>query len=130
MEVGLVFLCVIVGIIVRVIAGSFDEDRIGSHIRANGGQLLSKEWAPFGKGWAGEKNDRIYLVIYLDSAGNKHEAYVKTSSFSSVYFTKDVIIEYAEQNRREQIPFDTKNDYDLASENQRLKREIETLKRR
>ena len=129
MEAGIFILAIFAAIIIRIIAGSFDDDRIERHIRANGGKLISKEWAPFGKGWAGEKNDRIYVVFYLDSAENKHRAYVKTSSFSGVYFTEDVIIEHAQQ-KKERIPFQTTNEYDLVAENQRLKRELEELKRR
>jgi hypothetical protein len=48
-------------------------------------------WAPFGKGWFGEKNDRIYEVVYYDARGDQHWATCKTSLLSGVYWADDRI---------------------------------------
>lgn len=89
---GLIILFIGLAIVIRLIAGSMDKDRIGDYVRSRGGRLLSKEWAPFGRGWAGEKDSRIYIVTYEDSAGQVHRATCKTSSFSGVYFTDDEVV--------------------------------------
>lgn len=123
MEVFIVF--IVLAIIIRLIAGAMDSDRVKEDIESKGGKLISKEWAPFGKGWFGEKNDRIYEVIYIDKDGNKHKAFVKTSSFSGVYYASDEIIEYANDKQYASGLYT-----DLKSENEQLKREIEELKRK
>jgi hypothetical protein len=93
-EIPLAILGVIVlGIIIRVIAGSFDNSRVERYIQSIGGELLDCSWAPFGPGWFGEKDSRIYAIVYRDSAGAVHRAHVKTSVFSGVYLTNDEIIE-------------------------------------
>jgi hypothetical protein len=89
------FFIIIIIILVRFIAGGLDDDRIKTFIENQGGKMISKSWDPFGKGWFGDKSNRIYKVIYLDKDGNKHESYVKTSAFSGVYFTEDKVIEFA-----------------------------------
>ena len=88
----LIFLFIGLAIAIRLIAGSMDEDRVGDYVRSRGGRLLSKEWAPFGRGWVGEKDSRIYNVTYEDGEGAIHEATCKTSAFSGVYFTEDRIV--------------------------------------
>jgi hypothetical protein len=70
---------------------SLDKDRIEGYIRERGGRIVSVNWAPFGRGWFGEKNDRIYEVVYYDAQGNQHWATCKTSLFSGVYWTEDRI---------------------------------------
>jgi hypothetical protein len=132
MDPSAIFIIAIIAVIViRLIAGGIDTDRVKEYIENNGGTLISKTWEPFGKGWFGEKNDRIYKVIYLDKDKNRHEAYVKTSSFSGVYFTEDIITEYGNMNARnaEDNEADTAGMEDLKAENDRLKKEIEALKR-
>jgi hypothetical protein len=84
-------LIIVLFIILRLSAGFFDSDRIERYVENNGGKLVSKEWAPFGTGWFGSK-ERIYKVFYNDKDGHRHEAYVKTSLFSGVYFTEDRIV--------------------------------------
>lgn len=96
-----------------------DSDRVKRYIEERGGQLLKKRWTPFGKGWYGDQN-RIYAVRYLDADGNEHQASCKTSIFSGVYWTDDQIVQYAARLER---------DRSLADENERLRREIERLKR-
>ncbi|MBC2594139.1 hypothetical protein H5P28_07670 [Ruficoccus amylovorans] len=85
-------------LIIRLVAGSLDDDRVEQYVRDMGGELLDKSWAPFGPGWFGEKNDRIYEIVYRDRAGLVHRAHVKTSMFSGVYLTRDRIIEGSPPN--------------------------------
>lgn len=68
---------------------SVDKQRITSYVQERGGRIMSISWAPFGKGWFGEKNDRIFEVVYYDKHGNQHFATCKTSLFSGVYWTED-----------------------------------------
>lgn len=110
-------------------SSGFDTNRIIEEINRKGGKLISKERVPFGKGWIGEKNDRIYKVIYRDKDGNTHEAFVKTSSTSGVYFAEDTIIEYSpDYVSHTDSHAEEKND--LLAENEQLKRELEELKKK
>ena len=127
MEVLLFVAVIFIAIAARLIAGDFDNGRIERYINERGGELISKSWTPFGKGWVGEQNARIYKIIYLDRDGHKHEASVKTSWLSGVYFTEDRIIEYADFIDSE--VFDTEQALDLKIENELLKRELERLKK-
>lgn len=121
---GIVVAIILVGLFIRLIAGSMDSDRIQEEIEAKGGKLISKTWSPFGKGWLGDKSDRIYEVIYMDKQANKHKAFAKTSLFSGVYFTADEIIEYGIINTR----YANEDPAAIREENERLKKEIEELK--
>jgi len=121
-----------IAIAVRLFAGSFDGDRVENYVRERGGRLLEKKWAPFGKGWFGEKDSRIYEISYVDRDGNTHRATCKTSLFSGVYFTEDMIVAYGA--RRESPGARGAADRidpadDLAEENRRLRAEIERLRR-
>ena len=80
---------VVLAIILRIVAGGLDRDRVEQYIKQQGGKLLEAEWSPFGKGWWGEQSDRIYRVRFLDNRDNEHEATCKTSLFTGVYFTDD-----------------------------------------
>jgi hypothetical protein len=70
---------------------SMDKGRITAYVQERGGRIVSISWAPFGKGWFGDKNDRIYEVVYYDREGNQHWATCKTSLFAGVYWTEDRI---------------------------------------
>jgi hypothetical protein len=72
-----------------VLATGLDKNRITEYVQGRGGRVVSISWAPFGKGWFGEKNDRIYEVVYYDASGNQHFATCKTSFWSGVYWTDD-----------------------------------------
>jgi hypothetical protein len=93
MEVGFVaFAAVIVlAIAFWLFARSMDRDRITNYVQERGGRIVSISWAPFGKGWFGEKEERIYEVVYYDKAGNQHFATCKTSMWTGVYWTEDRI---------------------------------------
>jgi hypothetical protein len=72
-----------------------DGDRIGEYVRQRGGKLLTKRWSPFGRGWFGERSDRIYEITYEDRDRNRRASTVKTSMFTGVYFTGDHIVHRA-----------------------------------
>lgn len=89
----LFFIAIGIAVLFRLLAGSFDGDRVEAHIRNMGGELLDKSWDPFGPGWFGEKDSRIYEIVYRDRDGRVHRAHVKTSMMSGVYLTNDRIVE-------------------------------------
>ncbi len=68
---------------------SLDKNRITDYIQQRGGRVVSVSWAPFGHGWFGEKEERLYEVVYYDSAGTQHFATAKTSLFTGVFWTED-----------------------------------------
>ncbi len=117
-----------IAIVIRLLAGGMDGDRVRAYIEKRGGRLLSSGWAPFGKGWFGEKNDRIYEVRYVDGDGNEHEAHCKTSMFSGVYFTEDRIVCSSKATSKESQ--DQSQLSDLELENRRLRDELERAKDR
>lgn len=117
--IGIILLVVAAGIGFRLLAGSMDGDRIESYVRERGGKVLEKHWAPFGKGWFGEKNDRIYEIHYEDRDGRRRRATVKTSLFSGVYLTEDREVE-----RSRSGPAKQDETAALRAENARLKAEL------
>ena len=122
MEAGIVIVLVVVAaIVIRVMAGGMDHDRVRQYVELRGGRVMDANWAPFGKGWFGEKSDRIYQVRFLDQDGNEHEAHCKTSLFSGVYFTEDRIVRHA-QRPADQAAMT------LEEENRRLRDEVERLR--
>jgi hypothetical protein len=86
---------IVIAIFIRLCAGGFDGERVESYIRELGGELVDKSWDPLGPGWFGEKNARIYEIVYRDNRKTLHRAHVKTSMMSGVYLTNDKIIEEA-----------------------------------
>ena len=114
---------IIVVILIRLGAGGMDHDRIREYVESRGGKVLDSNWSPFGPGWFGEKNDRIYGVRYLDKDGNEHEAHCKTSMWSGVYFTEDKIVKYADREPPREA------ESELEAENRRLREEVERLRR-
>ena len=108
------------GLFIRLLAGGADHGRIERYVAERGGRLISCEWAPFGKGWIGEKSDRIYRVRYQDADGNDHEASCKTSLFSGVYFTEDRLT----SRLRPKSPVAPSRVAMLEAENRRLREEL------
>lgn len=131
MEGGITLFLVVAGLalVFRLAAGSMDKDRVDTYIRQRGGQLLSKHWAPFGRGWFGEKNARIYEIVYRDREGNTREATIKTSMFSGVYMTEDRIVRRAEAKQDRPAPATDNSADRLAAENEQLRRRITELER-
>jgi hypothetical protein len=111
---------IVIAIVFRMIAGSFDGQRVETYVRENGWELVDRSWDPFGPGWFGEKDSRIYQVVYRDRQGNLHKAHVKTSMFSGVYLTNDQIVEAAQ-------PTMPPNETAVTEENRRLKERIREL---
>jgi hypothetical protein len=145
---GTGILCLIVGVIgvglmFRLLAGNMDHQRIRDYIQSHGGRVLSCAWSPFGRGWFGEKSDRIYEVSYLDKDGNQHQATCKTSMWTGVYWTEDRIVLYASRQPEAELeeqehfratgnPWDRLADRspeELEEENRRLRAELERLKK-
>ena len=124
MEVALV----IVGfgalaLVIRLVAGGLDHERIDSHIQSKGGRVLERHWNPLGKGWFGERNARIYDLSYVDRDGHEHQATCKTSMFAGVYLTDDQILKTASK------PHSRRDTDALTAENRRLRKELEELRR-
>jgi hypothetical protein len=109
----------VVGLIWLV--GWMDRDRIREYIASRRGELLETSWSPFGPGWFARDKQTIYFVRYLDGDGNEHEAYCKTGLFSGVYFTQDEIVKYLKPPQSVSA---------LQAENERLRHEIEMLRRK
>jgi hypothetical protein len=135
-----------VAIVLRLAAGALDRDRIARYIAERGGRVISISWAPFGRGWFGEQNARIYEVVYYDREGKQHLATCKTSMWSGVYWTEDRVTHskagwfagLPRENRPGQPliraipetgPEDASRENDrLKEENIRLKEELKRLK--
>ena len=87
MEFIIVFIIIILAICFRVfIISQWDRDRIIYDARIKGWVISDIVWEPFGPGWFGEKNDRIYLVQFIDENGRHASKYCKTSMLSGVYW--------------------------------------------
>lgn len=119
-------------IVIRVIVGLWDKERIRDYIASRGGRVSSCVWAPFGNGWFGEKSDRIYEVRYSDAEGNEHDASCKTSMFTGVYFTEDNVIRRAKPETNEPYMPEPEQDsrlHALERENRRLRAELRRAQR-
>ena len=117
---GTIIVFVVIAVFVRLAAGSFDGERVETYIRENGWELVEKSWDPFGPGWFGEKDSRIYQIVYRDKHGNLHKAHVKTSMLSGVYLTNDHVVEHAKIAK-------TESGRSLEAENQQLRNRIKEL---
>ena len=117
---GVLFIFIVLAVVFRLIAGSFDGERVESYVRRNGWELVDKSWDPFGPGWFGEKDSRIYQIVYRDAHGNLHRAHVKTSMFSGVYLTNDHIVEQADAPPASRLE-------SVQDENERLKARVREL---
>lgn len=106
----------------RLIAGGLDGGRVERYVRERGWELVDRSWDPFGPGWFGEKDSRIYQIVYRDREGNLHQAHVKTSMLSGVYLTNDQLIQIKSPSAPPPRP-------DLAEENRRLRQRIQELER-
>jgi hypothetical protein len=66
-------------VVIRVCADRWDRTRIRKDVDARGGRVLDITWKPFGRGWFGEKSDRVYLVEWEDAARGARRSWCKTS---------------------------------------------------
>ena len=77
MEIALIIIGVIaLAVVSRLIAGSFDGERVERYVRDMGCELIDRSWDPFGPGWFGEKESRIYEIVYRDREMKVHRAHV------------------------------------------------------
>ncbi len=127
MPFGLLLFAIAIAFAIRLMAGQMDRKRIYDYIAGRGGRVLSVQWTPFGRGWFGERSDRIYAVRYVDAEGNTHEATCKTSMFTGVYFSEDEVL-----GRTADAQKPVADDWrvsELERENRRLRRELEERRR-
>lgn len=118
-----------IALCVRLIAGLLDGNRIDGYVRERGGRVLDRSWAPFGRGWFGEKDSRIYQVTYRDREGNVRRASCKTSMFSGVYFTDDVVVRpVAKAEPKPRTATGKRSVEELEAENRRLREEVARLR--
>jgi len=131
---GIVAVFILVAIVFRLGAGGMDGDRIDEYIRSRGGELIDKQWSPFGKGWFGSEKHRLYEIRYYDADGNEHQATCKTNMLAGVYFTEDNIVSYPESCSAvdTQAAVEDPDEFvdSLIDENQKLREEIERLRGR
>jgi len=73
----------------RIAADRLDRQRICEHVESTGGTVEDIAWNPFGTGWFGSRNERIYEVTYRTRHGKTVSATCKTSMWSGVYWTSD-----------------------------------------
>ena len=104
---------------IRLLADRADRARIHKDVEERGGSVIDITWKPFGRGWFGEKSDRVYFVEWLDAARHTHTSWCKTSAFSGVYWT--------EEGAPTGGP--TRELDALREENRRLRAEVERLRR-
>lgn len=116
---GVILGVLAIAIVFRLLAGGLDGDRIDAYLAERGCEVLDRSWAPFGTGWFGEKNDRIYEVVYRDRQGATRRATVKTSMFSGVYLTEDRVVEGPPPRD------EGKTVAELRAENERLRARLE-----
>ena len=116
-----VLLAAAAAVIVRLVVGGFDGDRVEAYVRQRGWELVDRSWDPFGPGWFGEKDSRIYQIVYRDERGDLHRAHVKTSMFSGVYLTNDEVVESGAPDAP------ATGAGDLEAENARLRKRVAEL---
>jgi len=47
-------------VVIRFVVDRLDRQRIRQDVDARGGEVDDITWKPFGRGWFGEKSDRVY----------------------------------------------------------------------
>lgn len=99
----IIIFMILLAIVFRLTAGSVDHDTIRADLQSKGATDIRIEWNPFGKGWFGEKNDRIYEVTYTDMAGSVHRTWCKASLTGGVYYADDRIVSEAQTTQQEAL---------------------------
>ncbi len=72
---------------IRLLCDFLDRSRIKDYVKQQRGTVIRILWNPFGRGWFGERGNRIYEVVYRTPKGKTVTATCKTSMFSGVYWT-------------------------------------------
>lgn len=85
-----------VALVGRLIAGAMDKRRFQKYAAIRGWKMLHLAWEPFGRGWFGEKSDRIYEVTYQAPDGAVYIAWMKTSLFSGIYVSDTALLDPGE----------------------------------
>ncbi|HKB16270.1 MAG TPA: hypothetical protein VKF62_09390 [Planctomycetota bacterium] len=127
---AIILICLVVVVAIRVVAGGADKDRIAKYVEERGGRVIRISWAPFGKGWFGERYNRLYEVEYRDRNGDPHFATCKTSLLSGVYWTDDRVS--SDRTARFDGPEGKEAGEGvrrLREENERLREELHALRR-
>ena len=123
MEVVFIFVAVaFVAVVIRVVAGAMDHERLNGYVAERGGRVIEQHWNPFGRGWFGSQNERIYDVRYEDADGNVHYATCKTSLLAGVYLTEDQIVERSGSTASDD------RETQLERENRELREELDRLR--
>jgi|RhiMetdeSRZDD1v2_1073273.scaffolds.fasta_scaffold305238_5 hypothetical protein len=78
-------------VVARIVIDRLDRQRIREYVRQHGGVVVSISWAPFGEGWFGSRNERVYHVRYRTAEGKTTSATCKTGLWSGVYWTGESI---------------------------------------
>jgi hypothetical protein len=112
----------VVGLYQVYFAAKLDHRRVKAYVEQRGGRFISAASTPYGPGWFGANHVRIYGVRFCDYDGNEHEAFVKTSMWTGVYFTEDRIVRY------DSCPVDPDAFASLQEDNAWLRAELDRLK--
>jgi hypothetical protein len=86
---GFICLAMALAVGLRILADRLDRSRIRKEIAASGGEVLDIRWSPFGRGWFGERSNRIYEVTYRTTNGKTLTATCKTSLFTGIFWLGD-----------------------------------------
>ncbi len=114
---------------VFVFVARLDRNRIIEYFSNRGGDVQSITWSPFGTGWYGTENERLYRVQYQDRDGALHETYCKTGLITGVYFTEDRTVGRSCIARQDNHSWAMGGYAELLTENRRLREELARLKR-
>jgi hypothetical protein len=122
--IPIIIIVVAANIAFRLAAGDMDRERLRRHLEERGAELLEAKWTPFGPGWRGNRDSRLYEIRYLDQDRDEHHALCKTNLWSGVYLKDDTVVRRAEHrdaSERAQVA-------ELMAENERLRQELARLR--
>ncbi|MCR9247288.1 MAG: hypothetical protein NXI31_19825 [bacterium] len=98
METPGIIVLVLTGLLlIRLLAGALDGDRLRDYLANRDCELLAREWRPFAPGWFGSGHARLYAIEYRDAIGQRCRAIARTSAFSGVYLTEQEVVAPAER---------------------------------
>jgi hypothetical protein len=124
-------LLAILAVLLRFMNRSMDQDRIRNYIEIRSGKILECKLQSASQDWQKQILERTYEVRYLDVQGHEHFAACVTGIFKGILWMDDKYLRYADQV--EGTPMPGKTDVkanSLEAENQRLRDELERLKRK
>lgn len=125
---------VVVGILIfvatkwRKFLERLDRARVSDYLTLRGCRFIDMEATdelpfPFS-----EAPERDYRLVYEDRAGNAHDVFCRTSMSTGVFFTDDRLQRATQLASQSMSPSDDWTN--LREENQRLRGEVERLRRR